>query len=99
MSNIDQQLAFTPDEAGVVSGRSRSRVYLAIKNRELVARKDGRATIIEREELLRWIKSFPVHDPAAGSAWSRHRRLHGSKRGLESLSECATLRGECLRCV
>jgi hypothetical protein len=43
MLTLDDRLAFTPEQAGVVAGRSRSRIFLAIKNRELVARKDGRA--------------------------------------------------------
>jgi hypothetical protein len=65
---LEDQLAFTPAQAGAVSGRSRSRIFLAIKRRELVARKDGRATLIERDELQRWIKSLPTineHDQAA----------------------------------
>jgi excisionase family DNA binding protein len=52
-------IAYTPEDAARVSGRSRSRVYEAIKNQELLARKDGRSTVIERDELIRWIRSMP----------------------------------------
>jgi excisionase family DNA binding protein len=52
-------IAYTPEDAALVSGRSRSRVYEAIKNQELLARKDGRSTVIERDELIRWIRSMP----------------------------------------
>jgi hypothetical protein len=67
MLTIEDQLAFTPAQAGVVSGRSRSRVFLAIKNGELSARKDGRATLIEADELRRWIRSLPAigREPSA----------------------------------
>jgi hypothetical protein len=47
------KIALTPNAAAVASGRSRSRIFLAIKNRELSARKDGRATVIEADELRR----------------------------------------------
>jgi hypothetical protein len=67
MLTINEQLAFTPEQAGVVSGRSRSRVFLAIKRGELAAHKDGKATVIERDELARWIKSFPVRKPAVSA--------------------------------
>lgn len=43
MPSVDSQLAFTIEQAVVASGRSRSRIFLAIKNRELSARKDGGA--------------------------------------------------------
>jgi hypothetical protein len=66
MPSVDSQLAFTIEQAVVASGRSRSRIFLAIKNRELSARKDGRRTLVEREELLRWIKSLPFRDPMLG---------------------------------
>jgi excisionase family DNA binding protein len=56
-------LAYTPAGAAAVTGRSRSRIFLAIKNRELIARKDGRATLLEASELDRWIKALPVCRP------------------------------------
>jgi len=40
-------------------GVSRTRIFEAIRNGELSARKAGRSTIIEIEELKRWIKSLP----------------------------------------
>lgn len=56
------RLAYSPDEAAVVSGRTRSRIYEAINDGELTARKDGKAVIIEADELLRWIRSMPVRN-------------------------------------
>jgi len=61
-----ERFAFTPSEAAVASGRTRTRVFAAIRSGELVARKDGKATLVEREELVRWIKTFPVIRRSSG---------------------------------
>ena len=53
-------IAYPPALAARATGRSRTRIYKAIGNGELVARKDGRATLIERSELERWVKALPV---------------------------------------
>jgi hypothetical protein len=54
------RIAHSPDQAAIVSGRSRSRIFKAIKDKELTACKDGKATIIEDDELRRWVKSMPT---------------------------------------
>jgi excisionase family DNA binding protein len=59
-STLVDRIAYSPTGAATVTGRSRSRIFLAIKNKELTARKDGRATLLEASELERWIKSLPV---------------------------------------
>ena len=43
-----------------MAGRSHTRIKKAIREKELTARKDGRATLIERAELQRWIASLPT---------------------------------------
>ena len=43
-----------------MTGRSHSRIKKAVREKELMARKDGRATLIERAELQRWIASLPT---------------------------------------
>lgn len=53
-------LAYTPDIAAVVTSRSRTRIFLAIRRGELTAKKDGRSTIIEAAELDRWVKQMPI---------------------------------------
>ena len=62
-------ISYTPTAAAVVTGRSRSRIFKALKDRELTARKDGRATLIERDELVRWLRTLPTigRDPRSGS--------------------------------
>lgn len=55
-----RRVAHSIAQAVAVSGRSRTRIFGAIKNKELQARKDGRATIIEDDELRRWIGTMPT---------------------------------------
>ena len=54
------QISYTPEQAAVVTGRSRSRIFKAIKDEELTARKDGKATLLEADELRRWVRSLPA---------------------------------------
>ena len=54
------RVAYSIEQAALASGRSRSRIYLAIKNKELTAVKDGRATLVTDTELRRWVNSMPT---------------------------------------
>ncbi len=58
-------IAYTPEQAAMATGRSRSRIFKAIKNEELTARKDGKATLLEVDELRRWVRSLPAIGRAA----------------------------------
>ena len=53
-------IALPPEEAAAAIGRSRSRIFKAIKDKELTARKDGKATLLEIEELRRWVRALPT---------------------------------------
>jgi hypothetical protein len=53
------RISLTPDEAAVSTGFSRTRIFQAIRDNRLIARGDGKATIIEVEELARWVRSLP----------------------------------------
>jgi hypothetical protein len=59
-----QRLAYSPASAAEATSRPRSRIFEAMKNGELAARKDGKAVVIERDDLLRWIRGFPVRKAA-----------------------------------
>ena len=54
------RIAVTPDEAAIVTGRTRTRIFEALKNGEIIGRKDGKAVVIEVAELERWVRSFPI---------------------------------------
>lgn len=53
-------IAVAIEDASRIVGVSRTRIFEAIRNSELSARKAGRSTIIEIEELKRWVKSLPL---------------------------------------
>ena len=76
-------LAYPPAQAAKVVGRSHSRIKKAIREKELAALKDGRATLIEHAELQRWLASLPtigrepVQEVAQGQA---HDQAHARRR-------------------
>jgi hypothetical protein len=53
-------LSVRPEKASEMTDTSRTRIFQAIRNGELTARKAGKATIIEIDELRRWVRSLPV---------------------------------------
>jgi hypothetical protein len=53
-------LAYPVEKASDAVGISRTRIFEAIKNKELTARKAGKSTIIEVGELQRWLRSLPT---------------------------------------
>ena len=54
------RFSLTPDEAAESTGFSRTRIFQAIREGELTARKDGKATVIKTDEILRWLRSLPT---------------------------------------
>jgi len=54
------RLGFNPDEAAKSTGVSRTRIFEAIRDGTLTARKAGKATVIEIDELRRWVSSLPT---------------------------------------
>jgi excisionase family DNA binding protein len=54
------RLGLTPDEAAISVGVSRTKIFEAIRDGALTARKSGKTTIIEPAELQRWVRSLPT---------------------------------------
>jgi excisionase family DNA binding protein len=54
------RLGLSPDEAATSAGVSRTRIFEAIRNGTLTARKAGKSTVIEIDELRRWVSSLPT---------------------------------------
>jgi hypothetical protein len=54
------RLGFSPDEAAQSAGVSRTRIFEAIRDGTLTARKAGKSTVIEIGELRRWVRSLPM---------------------------------------
>jgi hypothetical protein len=60
LSPAFEPLALPIEHAPRAAGVARTRIFQAIANNELTARKAGKATIIELPELRRWIQSLPT---------------------------------------
>jgi len=54
------RLGLTPEEAAVSAAVSRTKIFEAIRDGTLTARKSGKTTIIEPSELQRWVRSLPI---------------------------------------
>jgi hypothetical protein len=63
-----EPLAYGIEDAAIAVGVSRTRIFEAIRNKELTARKAGRATIIETPELQRWLSSLPTRGAETAAA-------------------------------
>jgi hypothetical protein len=53
-------LSVGPDKASEITDTSRTRIFQAIRDGELTAHKAGKSTIIEIDELRRWVRSLPT---------------------------------------
>lgn len=66
---LDERLASLPgwkicyriDEACAATGMGRSALFARIRDGRIKARRDGKFTLIERDELLRYIRSLPTN--------------------------------------
>jgi hypothetical protein len=61
------RLGLNPDEAAAAAGVSRTRIFEAIRDGALTARKAGKATVIETDELRRWVRNLPTRGRAPNS--------------------------------
>lgn len=68
MSEALAPIAVAIEEAPRIVGVSRTRIFDAVRDRKITVRKAGRATIIEIDELKRWVKSLPVKGRAGAVA-------------------------------
>lgn len=55
----DQPLAYPIDKAARISGIGRTKLYEAIRDGKLVARKFGRRTVISAEALRAFLEALP----------------------------------------
>jgi hypothetical protein len=77
------RISMTPEEASLATGFSRTRIFNAIRDGEITARKDGKATVIETVELVRWVRSLPTRgrapDAAAAAAYAPKHQMEPSR--------------------
>jgi hypothetical protein len=60
-------IAYPIDAVPAIAGVTRTQVFEAIRAQELMARKCGRRTLIEADELRRWVSTFPVRGRMPGA--------------------------------
>jgi hypothetical protein len=53
------RLAYPIESAPAVTGIPRTKIFEAVRAKQLTVRKIGRSTIIEHDELMRFLKSLP----------------------------------------
>jgi hypothetical protein len=68
-AEIIEPLAYKIEAVPSISGLSRTRVFQAIREKKLMAKKAGRQTIIEADELRRFLAELPTigRQPERGS--------------------------------
>jgi excisionase family DNA binding protein len=59
MDDKIEKMAFSVDEAAMCAGLGRDKVYAAIRDGNLVARKFGRRTLITADALRRFLDGLP----------------------------------------
>ena len=62
-----EPIAYAIDDVPLATGATRTKVYTAVREKELTARKIGRSTIIEVDELKRWLRTLPTRGRVPGS--------------------------------
>jgi excisionase family DNA binding protein len=67
---MNTPLAYSIAQACEVANIGRTSIYEAISCRELIARKNGRRTVILADDLHRWLQSLPLAEshPESGIA-------------------------------
>jgi hypothetical protein len=55
-----QPISYPIEQTPAASGLTRTHIFGAIRAKKLKARKAGRRTIIERDELRRYVQSLPA---------------------------------------
>lgn len=67
MHSLDQKISFTIEQATKATGIGRTAIFAAIKDGRLVARKNGRRTLISSGDLQQFVESLPKVDRGSAS--------------------------------
>jgi hypothetical protein len=69
MTEIFSPIAYPIEDTPAVAGVSRTRIFKAVRNKELTIRKAGRSSIVTHDDLMAWINSLPIKGkPLVGPA-------------------------------
>ena len=80
------RIAYQLPEAARIAGVSRTRIFEAVRRRELTIRKAGRASIVTHDDLVAWIKSLPAK---GNVAYSRRDRAAVATTAIAQILEIA----------
>lgn len=61
-TSFEQKISFTIEQAVKATGIGRTAIFAAIKSGRLVARKNGRRTLIASNDLQQFISNLPTVD-------------------------------------
>lgn len=61
-TSLEQKISFTIEQAVKATGIGRTAIFAAIKSGRLVARKNGRRTLIASSDLQQFVASLPAVD-------------------------------------
>ena len=64
---MNTPLAYSIEQACEIANIGRTSIYDAIKSSKLIARKNGRRTVILAEDLRLWLQDLPARTPQATS--------------------------------
>ncbi len=62
--NTHDKLGYSPEEAAQVAGSGRTKIFNAIRDGHLKARKFGRRTVILADDLKTFLESLPAREVA-----------------------------------
>jgi hypothetical protein len=54
------RISYAMEEVPVVTGLPRTKIYEAVREGKLTVRKSGRSSIVEHDELVRFVKALPT---------------------------------------
>jgi hypothetical protein len=66
MTPTEEEVAYGIDEIVRRDPKGRSSIYKAITEGRLIARKDGRRTVVLRSDYVNYLRSLPPIQPKAG---------------------------------
>lgn len=61
---VQDKLGYSPEEAAVVAGSGRTKIFHALKDGSLKGRKFGRRTIILADDLRAFLENLPAREAA-----------------------------------
>jgi hypothetical protein len=62
---LQPRISYGIEEVPAITGVPRTKIFEDARTGKLLVRKRGRSSIVEHEEVVRYVKSFPIKEPTA----------------------------------